>query len=144
MSSEKVAMKDGKVAVSDREKYRSMALDTGNALTVPPSLLKAFKEAGLVSKWVSKAKIAKHGGYHPSQWMPYEISPEQKKELPAVFLGNVVTNCLERGDLILAVKPIEMQDSHKRAIREKTDRQLNAYYQETDAKGRKILSNEED
>jgi hypothetical protein len=136
-------MKDGKVPMSDREKYRQMATSTGSILTVPDVLVKAFADAGLVSKWVSKAKIASHGGYHPSNWIPYEMTAEQKKELPKVFLGNVVTGHLERGDLILAVKPKEMQDDHKKDIRRKTRQQLDSLYQEKDAEGKVILAQPE-
>ena len=136
-------IKNGKVALSDREKYRAMSVETGDILTVPPTLKKDFDKAGLACKWVSKTKIAKHGGYHPTQWIPYEISSEQKEQLPKTFLGNIVSQHLERGDLILAVKPVELQDKHKHNIRRKTDQQLQAYHEEVDAKGKKILRDED-
>jgi hypothetical protein len=136
-------MKDGKISLSDRDKYRQMATETGSVLTVPPVLADAFKEAGLISKWVSKAKIARHGGHHPTNWIPYEISEDQKKKLPKMFLGNIVTSHLERGDLILAVKPIELQEAHRRELRRKTDQQLNSHYQEVDAEGKPMLTRPE-
>jgi hypothetical protein len=136
-------MKDGKISISDRDKYRQMSVQQGSVLSVPEVLQAAFEEAGLASKWVSKAKIASHGGYHPSSWIPYEISAEQKTKLPKVFLGNVINSCLERGDLILAVKPKELQDLHKKELRRKTKQQLDSYYQEVDADGNPILSKPE-
>ncbi len=137
-------IKDGKVALSDKDKYRQMATSTGSILTVPEVLMKAFKEADLAHKWVSKAKIASNGGYHPTHWIPYEMSDTQKGALPRVFLGNVVSSHLERGDLILAVKPREMQEEHKREIRRKTKQQLDSFYQDKDAKGKTILSEGEE
>jgi hypothetical protein len=132
-------MKDGKVALSDREKYRQMATSTGSILTVPEVLEKAFKESDLVCKWVSKTKMVSHGGYHPSGWIPYDISAEQKAKLPKQFMGSIVLDRLERGDLILAVKPREMQEDHKKDIRRKTRQQLDSLYQEKDADGNSIL-----
>jgi hypothetical protein len=136
-------MKDGKIALSDREKYRQMATQTGSILTIPDVLRKAFEEAGLAAKWVSKVKIASNGGYHPSNWIPYEMSAAQKAELPKVYLGNIVSSHLERGDLILAVKPKELVEEHKREVRRKTQQQMDAYYQETDAEGKTILTKPE-
>ena len=137
-------MKDGKVPASDREKYSQLATSSGSILTIPQVLADHFAREGLASKWVSKQKIASNGGYHPSSWIPYEMNADQKKELPKVFLGNVVTNHLERGDLILAVKPKEMQEEHKKEIRRKTRQQLDSFYQDKDAKGRAILQEGED
>jgi hypothetical protein len=132
-------MKDGKISVSDREKYREMSVSQGGLLSVPEVLAKAFVENGLVSKWVSKRKISDGGGTHPRGWIPYEITPEQKKELPKLSLGNVVKDFLERGDMILAVKPVEFNAEHKRYLQDKTDRQLDAKFQETDAEGKRIM-----
>ena len=132
-------MKDGKIAISDREKYRALSIETGDMLSVPPTLRADFEAAGLACKWVSKNKIARHGGYHPTNWIPYEISNEQKSKLSNAFLGKIVSSCLERGDLILAVKPVELQDKHKHNIRRKTEQQLQSYHEEVDAKGKKIL-----
>lgn len=136
-------LKDGKIALSDREKYRQMATQPHNEFSIPDVLQKAFDKAGLAAKWVSKRKIAEKGGRHPSGWFPYEISDEQREQLPKVFLGNIVTNCLERADLILAVKPKELVEEHKREIRRKTQQQMDAYYQETDAEGKAILTKPE-
>lgn len=136
-------LKDGKVAISDRDKYRQLSLDTGSVLSVPAVLTKAFEEAGLASKWVSKAKLASNGGFHPNHWIPYQISAAQKAEFPKSYIGNIVTEFLERGDLILAVKPIEMQQKHKAELKRKTEQQLEARFQEVDAKGKPILRPEE-
>lgn len=136
-------IKNGAVAKSDRDKYREMAVPKDSVLAIPGVLAEHFKKEGLAYKWISKGKIAKHGGYHPSGWFPYELSDEQKAHLPKVYLGNVISNCLERGDLILAVKPEEFQAQHRKDINRRTQAQLDAYYQEKDAKGKPILRDEE-
>lgn len=138
-----VKIKDGKVAKSDREKYRAMAVETGDILTVPPVLMEIFKENGLASKWVSKKKIENHGGYHPTGWIPYEITPEVQARLPRSALGNVVGGHLVRGDILLAVKPKELQDAHRKELRRKTKHQLESHYQEKDAAGRPLLERPE-
>lgn len=136
-------MKNGKPALSDRDKYRQLATNTGNVLTVPDILVDHFNSEGLAFKWVSKRKISKNGGFHPSNWIPYELSADQKDKLPKTMLGNTSSSFLERDDLILAVKPQELREAHKKELKDKTDRQLASYYNEIDAKGKKILRDEE-
>lgn len=137
------AIKSGKVNSNDREKYRQLAVSTGNVLSIPESLKTHFKENGLSYKWVSKRRIAKNGGYHPSNWIPYEFTPEQLGQLPRQFTEGVISKYLERQDLILAVKPSELQDEHRKNIQRKTAQQLDAFYQEVDADGNTILERSE-
>jgi hypothetical protein len=132
-------MKDGKISISDADKYRQLATQKADLGTVPEVLQKAFEKAALAHKWVSKAKIANHHGRHPSDWIPYEISEEQKAGIPRQYAGSVVGGHLERGDLVLAVKPKEMLIDQKQRIQNRTKLQVDSLFEQVDERGKPML-----
>lgn len=93
-------------------------VDFGNRLKVPAHIMKELRDKGLAHRFVSIKKIQENGGYHPMGWTPYEV------EKP---LTNPLTGQAEKlhrvGDLVLAVKPKDAFEQHKKWLAHKSQAQ---------------------
>lgn len=136
------AVKQGKVNSNERAKYTQATVSSENALAIPEEIHKHIAKLDLVAKWISKNKLASNGGRHPSGWIPYEMSDEQKADIlkdGGYGVGVINGAFLERGDMVLGVKPTEAHVQHAKALREKTNRQSNALYELEDESGEKVM-----
>lgn len=135
-------VKQGKVSSSEREKYMQATVTEDNALSIPEFLQAHIEKLDLVSKWVSKRKLQVNGGRHPSGWIPYELNEHQKAEITkdgGYGVGTINGAFLERGDMILGVKPTEAHVQHAKALKLKQERQSGTLKELEDASGEKVM-----
>lgn len=133
------AVKNGKVNISEKDKYYQASTEISDVLTIPPNLVSHIESIDCVAKWVSKVKIEKSGGRHPAGWIPYELNEEQKGTIKGYGMGIINGAFLERGDMVLAVKPMAAHQAYSKSVKDRTNRQIDAYEELTDATGKKIL-----
>ena len=97
-------------------------------LDLDRDLQQELKDFDLECRFIS-FKDYKSKGFHSKEWRPYK-----RKSVPKG--GAVYTIDSEgytvKGDLILAVKPREMAENHRRLLKQKADRQ-NSFSEATEA-----------
>ncbi len=117
------AVVDGKKPIA--EKKTKMDLDAwsplGNALTVPPQLLKKADQEGFEFRWLSAKGITKNSGYHQRGWHVYKVENPQELGLADFHIGRDPDGTLRRGTMILGFKPKFACDDHRARLKRKAD-----------------------
>lgn len=89
-----------------------------STLDIDQALKKELEENGLVCRFINFGQY-KQKGFHPSRWVPY-------KRETAVSGGAVYTldanGYTVKQDLVLAVKPKDWNEAHKKYLKDKADR----------------------
>jgi hypothetical protein len=91
-----------------------------NRLTLPPAIAQELKEAGYDHRFVNETEFRQNHFMHQSGWLPYHL--KNQRAMSSVD-GIDSSGAFRRGDLILAVRPIEMSQAHRAKINERTQRQ---------------------
>lgn len=93
---------------ADIGKSQDMETDYfGGSLQIPSHIKKELEAAGLVARFVSMKKISDNGGYHPRGWTPYTIKNPNTNPITGQ-----AESIFRVGDLVLAVKTLEMHKKH--------------------------------
>lgn len=93
---------------------------------VPPKLKKAIKDSGFTCRLVNRKKYQEDGNFHRSGWKVYPVAKLLGDNSGSIdFLsGTDPEGYFRKGDLVLAIKPIEHQERHQKKISEKNKAQL--------------------
>ena len=107
-------IKGNKVPVSQKRVVKEEPINISdvfqNDLDLDPSLVQELKEKNLAYRFINAAQYGKTGS-HRARWIPY------KRETKSVTLfGSDPDGFVRRGDLILAVKPIEAAQKHRQLL----------------------------
>ncbi len=87
-----------------------------SSFAVPPEIKAEIKEKGLACRWVNGTSLQKSFGFNKNRWVPFKS--EKAKAVTSMFGGDP-EGYVRRGDLILAVKPKELQDKHRAYLADK-------------------------
>lgn len=106
-------LKDGKKHISQKREKQAMSYNQGSRLDVPEELQKELREQGLVWRWVNAPNLIRDQGFNKNHWKPYKIDYD-KLGLSEFFRRS--DGFLTRGDTILAVRPVGMNEAHKEQL----------------------------
>ena len=107
---------NGKHAVSTKSDNpeQDFKFSFGNLLDVPANIRAELKAQGLACRWINKAAFINNGS-HASHWVPY-----QTKNTGNTFgFGVSPEGHIQRADLILGVRPLQMHNAHKSFLDER-------------------------
>lgn len=116
-------MKKGKVTKTATPKTSSDFLSASNdpfMFDVDPTLKAQIESEGFAVRWINRNKYVENRGDHRG-WRPYQIPIEKRESKGALDFqyGVDPDGYISRGDLVLAVRPVEMQAANKRRIANK-------------------------
>lgn len=93
---------------------------------IPPSIAKELAQKKYEGRWLNAKLMLENQGVHRSGWKIYKSSnPDKLKKMDEFDFstGVDVDGYVRRGDMILGIKPVELQERHKQRIRAKTEAQ---------------------
>lgn len=93
----------------------------GNTLGLDPAIREALKKKGLSYRFVSAAKLQMNAGYHIRAWRPIKLKDIEGYGTIDLF-GSDPDGYVRRGDLVLAVRPIELNEKHKTLLAQEANR----------------------
>ena len=102
----------------------------GNAFKLPEKFKENLKEAGFDCRFVNAKKLEQENGYHHRGWKPFRTKDFTEEVYQPLGLGQGVygenpEGVVQRGDAILAVRPLEMTEKHRARIKERGKRHKN-------------------
>lgn len=117
-------IRNGKKPLSTKAPMPTIGLEDifGNTLGIDPELAKEIKAQGLAMRFISGKKLAEMGGYHPFGWKPYKREGAKIDTTHSFLQGNAPDGLIHRGDCILAVRPIELNNKHKDYLKQEAKR----------------------
>jgi hypothetical protein len=117
-------IKNGKMPLSTKSAVSSdFAGEDFNLLAIAPDLKAELDAKGLAYRFINAKQYVDKQGFHHSGWKVYKRDVSERAKGAFDFdMGTDPEGYVRRGDLILAVKPQEMQQRHKEKIRAKTAR----------------------
>lgn len=120
-----MATNNGRKPLSQKKLARPAALSLedifGNSLGIDPELAATLKAKGLAWRFISYPQLQKMGGTHARGWKPYK--PDSGKIDNHTFqVGADPEGFIRRGELILAVRPIELNEKHKQYLAQEAAR----------------------
>lgn len=92
-----------------------------SAFEIPDEVMNEIKKEGLAYRWINATEFKKSFGFHKNRWMPFKS--KHMASLSGSLFGGDPEGYVRRGDLILAVKPKELQDRHRAHIQAKNEAQ---------------------
>lgn len=111
----------------------------GNPLQLPQAVKDKFKAQGFELRFINIKEVNKLGGYHKRAWVPYSKDRFDTIDLSEFHWGGSPDGKVIRGDLVLAVRPIELGDKHRAYLKQKADR-LSQSEKQSAAELRKIAA----
>lgn len=93
----------------------------GNTLGIDPAVAKEIEAKGLVYRFISAPQLQKMGGYHPRGWKPYK-QDRGTMDVHSLQFGSDPDGFIRRGELILAVRPKDLNEKHKAVLKQKAAR----------------------
>jgi hypothetical protein len=117
-------LKDGKKPLSQKPTPTMLedGFDFGNKLYIEPSLKAEAKAKGLEIRFINAKKLMENSGYHENRWVPYLVEKGTNGTLSGFKFGNDPDGVLRRGDCILAARPIETGDAHRKTLHNRASR----------------------
>lgn len=103
---------------------------------IDPELARELVENGLVCRFIN-AKEYRRKGFHPSKWVPYKRTSRPRNG--ALFNVDPDGYTVNQ-DLILAVKPVDWNEAHRKYLQEKANRLVGAAQTEASDALRKSLA----
>jgi hypothetical protein len=87
-------------------------------------LKKSLRTQNLGYRFIDAKRYYENGGYHPKGWAAYRVktSPSATMDTQSFGLGRDPEGVFRRGTTILAVKPMEQVEEHRRILRERSNR----------------------
>jgi hypothetical protein len=114
-----------------------------NLLTVDPELAQFLQQEGYAYRWLNLKRYLQDGNSHRSGWVAYQLADETISAIRGGTIsfryGISPEGYIVRNDLVLGVKPIELQEAHRRKLSEKNRRQSAAVQQEHADKLREMV-----
>jgi hypothetical protein len=113
-------VKGNRVPISEkavkREKPIEMSDVFTNDLDLDPLLAEELKKKNLVGRFINATNFKKTGS-HRARWVPYQ------RESKSGLFGSDPEGFIRRGDLVLAVKPLEAVKQHRALLRQRAQAQ---------------------
>jgi len=114
--------KDGKKPISQKPQI-DMTPDEffGNTLAVPADVKGILAEKGLEARWLNAVKLSRNSGLTQYGWNVYKRSEEDRAKMGSLDfnLGTAPDGTIRRGDLVLAVRPLNYGEYHRHTLRQK-------------------------
>lgn len=115
-------IKGGKRSLTDKVKGASDYNDIfGNPLTISPELKKEIKDQGLAHRFIDYKRYKEMDGYHSRGWKVYKRKNTSSKNSDEFTHGSNPDGYVRRGTVILAVRPVEINEKHKQVLKNKAE-----------------------
>jgi len=111
-------MKNGKLPLSAKTAPKSnlFAEKFGNRLAIPEAVQNEIDSQNLAARWVAANTLAANNGYHKNGWVAYKSKGTNVGDFR---FGTDPEGVIRRGSMILAVRPMEIHESHKEFLAER-------------------------
>jgi hypothetical protein len=100
----------------------------GNTLGIDPEMAKVIEKQGLAIRFVSASKLEANAGHHNRGWRPLpqaklkEWGYDTLNTLDSFTFGSDSSGYIRRGDLVLAVRPMELHRKHQAYLAQERQR----------------------
>ena len=84
---------------------------------IPDEVKEEAKSKGLEIKWLNSIQLSRNNGYHRSGWAAYKF--EGGKAAGTFGLGVNAEGYVQRGDMIIGARKIELGDQYRKRIANK-------------------------
>lgn len=120
MNNEKTSNKDKRqVEVPNRDPiFVSEEFTYNNALALPVELKTYLTAKNLDWRFLNAQEFRKAGSYHKSHWKPLTVTAEMSSLISATTAEGLI----QRGDLILGVRPKAISSKHREFLAERNRR----------------------
>lgn len=133
-------MKDGKVSIGKKHAANATQTLFGSVLEVPTPILDYLKKIGHGYKYINTKQMRDRGGMIRNGWVPLKIPEDVRAEIPSnPFAPAEAKDYHVVGDLVLASKPRQQVEAHRKYLNDKTELQTESVYNQVDGKGKKML-----
>lgn len=157
-----MSSKEVKKGVSVQEKSEAIdeysieayeGFDPNDHMIIDPAIKKEITERGLKYKWINAHKLAASHGFDKKGWKPYKLNSGGKS---SVYGQTDAEGFLRRGDLVLAVMPLQLHAKHKAAINQanlankaamgskEAAKQIRQNFKDNQVKGVRVLEGDEE
>lgn len=92
-----------------------------NALAIPAELKAHLTGKGLDWRFLNANEFRKAGNYHRSHWKPFTVTPD----MASMISTTTSEGLIQRGDLILGVRPKAISAKHREFLAERNRRYNN-------------------
>jgi len=120
-------IKNGKVPLSRKQSMAPINSEDifDNALGIDPALEALIKQKGFAIRYINSTRYSDMGGSHPARWVP--VSMKKLREwgydtMSVLDFGSDPDGYIRRAELVLAIRPIELNDKHKAYLKQEADR----------------------
>ena len=122
-------IKDGKKPISEKASVTGDSFNPFmNTLTIDPKLVAMLKAKGLEVRFISATKLKENGGYHQRGWEVYKPATHgEVADIQSFKFGQDPDGIMRRGDIVLAVRSVELGDQHRKWLKNKADRLKDGY-----------------
>ena len=93
---------------------------------IDPQLQEELNKKGLVARWINARTYTQGGNFHRSGWQAYRRTTGSDRSSADFAMGVSPEGFIVRNDLILAVKPKDVQERWAKKIRARTEAQNGA------------------
>lgn len=114
---------NGKKPLSQKRQVQAPQTDVtdlfGNPLTLDKEVMDALKAKNLAHRFINAAQLQSMGGYHQYGWRPIKAKDLYANMGTSDFMFGIdPEGYIRRGDLILAVRPQEVNEKHKAYLKQ--------------------------
>lgn len=111
-----------------KSRKKPFAADTGNIfgsnrLEVPQVYMEEAQEMGCEVRWISAKELKEKHGHHDKKWIAWKFRTKLDDGIldssRFAFGAGDSEGVVRRGDLVLAVRPVEVGDAHRQQLAEK-------------------------
>jgi hypothetical protein len=124
-------VKGNRVPISEKAVKKEKPIEMSdvfvNDLDLDPTLVEELKRKNLVARFINATSFKKTGN-HRARWVPYQ------RESKSSLFGSDPEGFVRRGDLVLAVKPLEAVKQHRALLRQRAQAQSTASINQNHAK----------
>jgi len=113
-SKEKLSTKQNKEKLSTEELTQ---FDLEDQLAIDPDILAEIKGKNLAFRWINGVKFRENYGFDARRWIPYKSETAAN----SAFGFKDSEGYIRRGDLILATRPMSVNNAHKAKIQRKNE-----------------------
>lgn len=116
---------NGKKPVSSKPSAPAWEAEFGDPfadpLRLPPGFKEALTEKKLECRFINIKRLQEMGGFHHHAWQPWTPARFGKIEVNDFHWGKSPDGRIIRGDLVLAVRPVQIGDRHRAQLKMKNE-----------------------
>jgi hypothetical protein len=105
------------------------SITTGDKLSLPPDLKKMLHEAGFDYRFLNASEFRANSNHHRGGWQPFRAKADDASK---GMYGVTPEGIVQRGDLILGIRPKKMSEEHRKVLANK--RSIYTNFSKTQAK----------